>query len=94
MICTSGTTRMVVAGIVLMGGALSTFGDIRTAAVDRVFPRVRRTEQEQTARLRTDSDAPALAQGFSLVARERSGESDPCVPVAPVTFSVRGPEIC
>jgi hypothetical protein len=91
---TVGTTRMVVAGMVLMGGALGMFGDMKTAAVNQAFPRVPRTEQEQTASLRTDGDAPTRTRDLSLVARERSGASDPCVPIAPVTFSAHGPMIC
>jgi hypothetical protein len=85
---------MVVAGIVLMGGALGMFGDMKTAAVNQAFPRVPRTEQEQTARLRTDGNTPTRTRDLLLVARERSGASDPCVPIAPVTFSARGPMIC
>ena len=91
---TIGTTRMVAAGMILMGGALGMFGDMKTAAVNQAFPRVPRTEQEQTARLRTDGNTPARTRDLSLVARERSGASDPCVPIAPVTFSARGPIIC
>jgi hypothetical protein len=91
---TVGTTRMVVAGMVLIGGALGMFGDMKTAALNQAFPRMPRTEQEQTARLRTDGRTPAIAGGSSLVARTRSRESDPCVPVAPVTFSARGAMIC
>lgn len=91
---TVGTTRMVVAGMVLMGGALGMFGDMKTAAVNQAFPRVPRTEQEQTALLRTDGNTSARTRDLSLVARERSGASDPCVPIAPVTFSARRAEIC
>lgn len=91
---TIGATRMFVAGMVLMGGALGMFGDMKLATVNHAFPRVPRTEQDQTAQLRTDGDTPALPRGLSLVARERSGASDPCVPTAPVTFSARRPEMC
>ena len=91
---TVGTTRMVVAGMVLMGGALGMFGDMNSAAVNEAFPRVPRTEQEQKARLQRSEKMPALTRGFSLVARGRSRDGDPCVPIAPVTFSARGPMIC
>lgn len=91
---TVGTTRMFVAGMVLMGGALGMFGDIKSAAVNEAFPRVPRTEQEQKALLQTGETMPAEARGFSLVGRGRSGAGDPCVPTAPVTFSVRVPVVC
>ena len=91
---TIGTTRMFVAGMVLMGGALGMFGDMKTAAVHHAFPRVPRMEREQTVRLRTHGNAPARTPDLSLVARERSGQSDPCIPVAPINFSARGPMIC
>ena len=91
---TVGAARMVIAAMVLMGGGLGVFGDVKTAAVNQAFPRVPRTEQDQTARLRMDGDTSALTRGLSLVARERSGASDPCVPIAPVTFSARVPVIC
>ena len=90
---TVGTTQMVVAGMLLMSGALGIFGDVKLAAINQAFPRVPRTEQEQTARVQ-DGTAPAMVQGLSLVARGRSGETDPCVPIAPVTFSARGAVIC
>ena len=42
-----------------------------------------------------ENDAtPAMMQGVSLLARTASGETDPCIPIAPVTFSVRGAVIC
>ena len=88
---TVGTARMFVAGMVLMGGALGMFGDIKSAAVNEAFPRVPRTEQEQKARLQKDETMPAVTPGVSLVARGRSREGDPCVPTAPVTFSARFP---
>lgn len=91
---TIGTTRMFVAGMVLMGGALGMLGDMKMAAVNQAFPWVPRTERDQTARLLTEAETSALTRGLSLVARERSGASDPCVPIAPVTFSSRGPVIC
>lgn len=85
---------MFIAAMVLMGGGLGVFGDVKTAAVNQAFPRVPRTEQDQTAQLRMEGDTSALTRGLSPVARERSGASDPCVPIAPVTFSARGPMIC
>ena len=91
---TVGTTRMVVAGMVLMGGSLGMFGDMKSAAVNDAFPRVPRTEQEQKARLQKGETMPPVTPGFSMVARGRSREGDPCVPIAPVTFSARGPMIC
>ncbi len=90
---TVGTTRKVVAGMILMGGALGMFGDAKLAAVNNVFPRVPRTDQEQTARVQKDA-APGMMKDLALVARGRSGETDPCVPIAPVTLSARGPMIC
>lgn len=91
---TVGTTRMVVAGMVLMGGALGMFGDMKTAAVNAAFSRAPRTEHEQPARLQMGEKMPEVTQGLSLVARGRSREGDPCVPTAPVSFSARGPMIC
>jgi hypothetical protein len=91
---TVGTIRMVVAGMVLMGGALGMFGDMKSAAVNEAFPRVLRTEQVQKARVYKGETTPAMTRGLSLVARGRSREGDPCVPIAPVTFSARGPMIC
>ena len=89
-----GTTRIAVAGMVLMGGALAMFGDVKLAAVNQAFPRVPRTEQDQAAHTEKNDAAPAMPQGLSLVARGRSGEIDPCIPIAPVTFFARGAEIC
>jgi hypothetical protein len=80
--------------MVLMGGALGMFGDIKSAAVNEAFPRVSRTEQVQKARLQNGETMAAVMPGVSLVARGRSREGDPCVPTAPVTFSARGPMIC
>jgi len=91
---TIGTARMVVTGMLLMGGAVGMFGDMKLAAVNQAFPRLPRTEQEQAAQVEHNDAAPAKTQGLSLVARRRSGETDPCVPIAPITFSARGPVIC
>ena len=91
---TVGTTRMVVTGMLLMGAAFGMLGDMKLAATNQSYPRVPRTEQEQMARGQKDGAAPPMMQGLSLLARGRSGETDPCVPVVPVTFSVRGPVIC
>lgn len=66
---TVGTARLVVAGIVLMGGAIGMFGDVQMASVNQVFPRVPRTEQEQVAGLQKDGEAPAARHDLSLVAR-------------------------
>ena len=91
---TVGTARMIIAGMVLMGEALGMFGDMMSAAVSDTFPRAPRTEQKQKTRLQKGETMPAVTRGFSLVARGRSGEGDPCVPIAPVTFSAHGPMIC
>lgn len=91
---TVGTARIVVTGMLLVGGALGMFGDMKTAAVHPALPRVPRMEREQTARLRTHGNTPARTPDLSLVARARSGQSEPCIPVAPITFSARGPMIC
>ena len=91
---TVGTTRMVVAGMVLMGGALGMFGDMKSAAVNEAFPRVLRTEQGKMALLHKDDAKPTVTRGLALVARGRSREGDPCVPITPVTFSVRVPVVC
>jgi len=91
---TVGATRMVVAGMVLMGGALGIFGDMNSAAVNQAFTRPSRTEQQKNARLLMGDTMPAAPRGFSLMARGRSGESDPCVPIAPGTFSAHRPMIC
>ena len=91
---TNGTTRMVVTGMLLMGAAFGMFGDMKLVATNQSYPRVPRTEQEQMARVQKDGAAPAMMQGLSLLARGRSDETDPCIPIAPVTFSARGPVIC
>lgn len=91
---TVGTARLVVAGIVLMGGAIGMFGDVQMASVNQVFPRVPRTEQEQVAGLQKDGEAPAARHDLSLVARGRSRDGDPCIPIAPVTFSARVAVVC
>ena len=91
---TSGTARTVVTGMLLMGTAFGMFGDMKLAATNQSFPRVPRTEQEQMARGQEKDATPAMTQGVSLLARRGSGETDPCIPIAPVTFSVRGAVIC
>lgn len=91
---TVGNTRMAVAGMVLMGGALGMFGQLKPAAVNHAFPRVPTTQHEQKVWLEMGETMPAATSGFALAARGRSGESDPCVPTAPVTFSARGPMVC
>ena len=91
---TIGTARMVVTGMLLMGAAFGMFGDMKLAATNQSYPRVPRTEQEQTAHVQKDDAAAPMMQGVSLLARGRSGETDPCIPIAPVTFSTRGPVIC
>ncbi len=94
MMRTLGTTRMVVAGMVLAGGALGMFGDMKTAAINQAFPRVPRTDQEQQAHLQVRGAMFAVERGLSLVARGRSRDGDPCVPTAPITFSAQRPELC
>jgi hypothetical protein len=91
---TNGTTRTVVTGMLLMGAAFGMFGDMKLVATNQSYPRVPRTEQEQTARVQKDHAAPGMMQGLSLLARGRSGETDPCIPISPVTFSARVPVIC
>lgn len=91
---TIGTARMVVTGMLLMGAAFGMFGDMKLAATNQSYPRVPRTEQEQTARVQKDDAAPLMMQDLSLLARGRSGETDPCIPITPVTFSVHGAVIC
>jgi hypothetical protein len=91
---TVGTTRMVVAGMILMGGALGMLGDMKLAGTNHAYPRVPRTEQEQVARVQPADAAPAMMPGLSLVARGHSSETDPCVPVVPITFSAHGSVIC
>jgi hypothetical protein len=91
---TVGTTRKVVAGMILVSGALGIFGGVKLAATNQAFPRIPRTEQEQTARVQKGDAVPGTMKGLSFVARGRSGETDPCVPIAPVTFSARGAVMC
>ena len=88
------TARMVASGMLLMGAMLGMFGDMKLAATDQTYPWVPRREQEQMARGQKDGAAPAMMQGLSLLARGRSSETDPCIPIAPVTFSARVPVIC
>ena len=90
---TIGTARIAVAGMVLMGGALGILGDMKHAATTQAYPRIPRTEQEQAARVRTDDAASPIADTFSLAARNR-GETDPCIPTAPITFSARVAVLC
>ena len=91
---TIGTARTVVTGMLLMGAAFGMFGEMKLVASNQSYPRVPRTEQEQTARVQKGAAAPGMMQGLSLLARGRSGETDPCIPISPVTFSGRGPVIC
>jgi hypothetical protein len=91
---TNGTVRIVATGMLLMGAALGMFGDMKLLATNQNYPRVPRTEQVQTAGAQKDDAARGMMKGLSLVARGRSGETDPCVPAAPVTFSAHGPVIC
>jgi hypothetical protein len=88
-----GTVRTAMAGMVLMGGALGMFGDMKYAATNQASPRIPRTEQEQVARIRTDEAASPMAASFSLVARNR-GETDPCIPTEPIAFVGRVPVLC
>ena len=89
-----GIARMVVAGMILTGGAVGMFGNMQLAATNHAYPRVPRTEQEEAARVQKDGEAPAMMKGLSLVARGRSGQTDPDIPIAPVTFSTRGSVSC
>jgi hypothetical protein len=91
---TNGTTRTVVTGMLLMGAAFVMFGDMKLAATNQSYPRVPRTEQEQTAGVQTDDAVSGMMKGLSLVASGRSDGTDPCIPIAPVTFSARVPVIC
>ena len=91
---TVGAARMVIAAMVLMGGGLGVFGDVKTAAVNQTFPRVPRTEQEQAVRMQKGNAMPAAEGALSFVARGRSRDGDPCVPSAPAAFSARGAMIC
>ena len=91
---TNGTARMVVTGMILMGGALGMFGDMKLASTNQTFPRVPRTEQEQTAQGKSNDTTPAKTQRLSLVARRGSGEKDPSVPIVPVTFAGQVPAMC
>lgn len=91
---TVGAARMVVAGMVLMGGALGMFGDMKTVAGTQALPRVPRTEQGQAVRMQKGNAMPAAEGALSFVARGRSRDGDPCVPTAPAAFSARGPMIC
>lgn len=91
---TIGTARMVVTGMILMGGALGTFGDMKLPATNPTFPRVPRTEQGQTAQGENEDATPAKTHDLALAARRRSGETDPCVPVVPVTFAGQAPVMC
>ena len=88
------TARMVATGMLLMGAMLGIFGDMKLADTDQTYPRVPRREQEQMARGQKDGVVPAMMQGLALLAGGRSSETDPCIPIAPVTFSIRWPVIC
>ncbi len=87
-------TKVIVAGAILMGGALGIIGEMKLAAVGQVFPRVPRTDQEQTASLQTGGTALAATQHLSRIARGRSSQTDPCVPTEPVIFRATGRMIC
>lgn len=91
---TVGNARMFAVGMILMGGALGMFGDEKMAAANQAFPQMPRTDQEQTVQVENNHAAPPKTQRSSLVARRRSGETDPCVPVVPVTFSGHVPVMC
>jgi hypothetical protein len=93
---TVGTTGLVLVAAFLMGGAIGVLGDMKQIATHHAVPRVPRTQQEETARVENGSGAsPTLsAQGVSVIARGRSGETDPCIPGAPDTFAVHVLTIC
>jgi len=85
---------MVVASMILTAGALGIFGDMKQASTKHAFPRVSRTEQEQTASVQGSSVPLAGTPSSAVVARGRSGDTDPCIPVSPVTFSALGAVMC
>jgi DNA-binding NtrC family response regulator len=91
---TVGTTRLVIVATFLMGGAFGMLGDMKQIATNHAVPRVPRTQQEETAHVEKSAPSTMTARGVSVVARGHSGETDPCIPIAPVTFSTRGPVIC
>jgi hypothetical protein len=80
--------------MLLMGAAFGMFGGMKLVATKQSYPRVPRTEQEQTVRAQKDDAAPGMMQALSLLVRGRSDETDPCIPISPVTFSARVPVIC
>jgi hypothetical protein len=91
---TVGTARLVIVAAFLMGGAFGMLGDMKQIAINHAVPRVPRTQQEETAHVEKSAPSTMTARGVSVVARGHSGETDPCIPIAPVTFSTRGPVIC
>ena len=86
---TAGMTRMVVAAAVLMSSALATTGAARLASIDQSLPRIPRTERKEIVQVEKNGARPA-----TIIARGRSGETDPCVPNAPVAFSTRPALTC
>jgi hypothetical protein len=78
----------------LMGGAFGMSGDVNLATATHAYPRMPRTEQEEMSRSRTDRMASAAMDGNLIVARRRSGDGDPCIPNAPISFGVGGPVMC
>jgi hypothetical protein len=91
---TVGTTRMVVAGMVLMAGALGIFGDMKSTATDPSFAGVSGTDHAWAAPQPKSGTPAGVAHVLPLAARGRSGDADPCVPISPVDFSVRGASVC
>jgi hypothetical protein len=77
-----------------MSGTLGMFGDMKQASTSRVFPRLPRTHEEQTAQAVWDPAPVATAPTGVIVARGRDEMRDPCVPTVPVTFSTRLAVMC
>ena len=89
-----GVTRSAIVGLMLLGGTLGVFGDVKSALLNHAGPRMPRTEQEQMSRSRTDRMMPVVTEGQPIVARRRSGEGDPGIPDDSTSFRVGGPVMC
>ncbi len=89
-----GAIRMALAGMVLVGGALAIFGDLKHETTDRSIAVVPGTNHAWVAPLPRDGTSAGVARVLLLAARGRSEDADPCVPITPVGFSARGAAVC
>ena len=87
-------TRIVVAGMILLGGVLGIGGEMKLAALDQTVPQAPRVERAPTAHRQKAPTAPSGTRGLSFVERARSWGNDPCVAITSVTLPAGRPLAC